>query len=90
MPNLKFLSYLVHPTDSFRINKGYIAKKSLKIAESRSNHQKSHLRIHNDYIFTQEYLIVTISFPRATTVANMYFFAVIKDYTPKPEVDFLI
>merc|ERR1712115_580990 len=40
IPNFKSLCHLVRSTDSFKINKGYIAKKlpkSLKIAITRSN-----------------------------------------------------
>ena len=66
MPNLKFLCYLVQPTDSLRINKEYQAKnksKSLKIAISRSKHQNSHLqKILNDDIFTKEFHMVKVSF----------------------------
>ena len=90
MPNLSFLSHLVRPRDSFITNKGYIVKKSLKIAKSRSNHQKSHLINIKWLDLYQRVPNIKNRLPRATTVANMYFFAVIKDYAPKPEVDFEI
>ena len=52
VPNFKILSCLVYPTDSFRINKGYVAQKNLqnvsKIAISRSKHQNSYLQTKSD------------------------------------------
>jgi len=45
VPNFKFLCYLVRPTDSFQINKGYIAKNSKKV-KKKDNFIKIKLKKH--------------------------------------------
>ena len=81
MPNLSFLSYLVRPIDSFIINKGYIAKKILKIAKSMSNHQKSHLENIELLDLYQRIHHGKNQLRWAVTVANDLFCSVLGFYT---------
>ena len=71
-----------------KLTKDIKQKKSLKIAKSMSNHHKSHLKNTKCLDLYQRVPTSKNQLSRATTVANMYLFAVIKDYAAKPEVDF--